>query len=391
MKKFCSAITACFLLGGWSAWCGGGAPISAVRVADPSMTFDNDSVRIEAMIFSEALRMNRSQALTLRFTLESEGRKVDLSSVVFSGSRRDRFDRRERLLASSPCDIPRDVYTKWRKESGKTYTYRFSIPYARWMRQAELKVTQVLSGCGNGKVLDRKILMKGFDVDLDTDDVHITVTAPPRKRDTSQPVLPLLPIHSIDSALYRRTLDDLPSIMDTLDPRSAKVTVKINYPRGVTRVISDFGNNSRELAKVDSLFGFLHRNGLVKIERISITGYASIEGGYAANENLAWRRSFQFEDFIRKHYYPDNVPIHVEWVAEDWEGLRQQVLMSSLSSKWDILRIIDHTDIFEGREKQLMDLSWGDPYRLMLSIMLPSLRRVEMEVSYTVLHPPPAE
>lgn len=385
MKKLRSSLTIYFLLGCWSAWCGGGIPVSAVRIAGPSMTLEDDSVRIEAIIFPEALRVDRSQALTLRFTLESEARKVDLPSVVFSGSRRDRFDRRERLLASSPCDIPRDVYTKWQKEPGKTYSYRFSIPYTRWMRQAELKVTQVLSDCGDGRVLDRKVLLKGFDAGPDTDEPYTPVTAPPREQDTLQSVPPLLSIHSVDSALYRRTLRDLTPPADTLDVHSAKVTVCIDYPRGVARLIPDFGNNSRELEKVDSLFGFLLHNDRVRIEHISITGYASIEGSYVTNEDLARRRSFQFENFIREHYDLGDVPVSVQWVAEDWEGLRQQVQTSALPSKWEVLRIIDHTDIFEGREKMLMDLDWGIPYRLMLSMMFPSLRRIEMEVGYTVL------
>lgn len=388
MNKFRYFLTVCFLLGGGSAWCGGGTPVSAVRIDAPSITFGDDSVRIETVIFPQTLRISRSQAITLRFTLESGGRKVDLPSVVFSGSRRDRFDRRERILAPDPHDVPRYVYTKWQKVPDKTYTYRITVPYAGWMRRAGLVVTQVLSGCGNGKVLDRKVLLKGLDAGPSTDYPYTPVTVPPGGQDTLPAASPLPPAHSVDSALYGR---DLPSIIETPDVRPAKVTFRIDYPRGVTRVISDFGNNSRELAKADSLFGFLHRNGLVRIERISITGYASIEGSYAANDNLAWRRSFQFENFIRERYDPGNVPVRLQWVAEDWDGLRRQVLTSSLSSKWDVLRIIDHTDIFEGREKQLMDLELGDPYRLMFSIMFPSLRRVEMEVSYTVLRPPPIE
>lgn len=46
-----------------------------------------------------------------------------------------------------------------------------------------------------------------------------------------------------------------------------------------------------------------------------------------------------------------------------------------------MIAIIDHVDIFGGREKQqLMELGGGHPYRYMLEYIYPPLRRTEMEV-----------
>jgi tetratricopeptide (TPR) repeat protein len=52
--------------------------------------------------------------------------------------------------------------------------------------------------------------------------------------------------------------------------------------------------------------------------------------------------------------------------------------------KQEVLSIIDGVGIFNGREKKLMDLAGGDPYRHMLRVLYPPLRRMEMEVAYVV-------
>lgn len=71
-------------------------------------------------------------------------------------------------------------------------------------------------------------------------------------------------------------------------------------------------------------------------------------------------------------------------MGEDWEGLRAAVEESDMMYRDAVLTIIDGVDIFKGREKLLMDLAGGVPYKYMLYNLYPPLRRMEMEVSYTV-------
>ena len=49
-----------------------------------------------------------------------------------------------------------------------------------------------------------------------------------------------------------------------------------------------------------------------------------------------------------------------------------------------VLRVIRRYGIFNGREKQLMDLEGGTPYREMMRRYFPKLRRIEVVVQYDV-------
>ena len=48
----------------------------------------------------------------------------------------------------------------------------------------------------------------------------------------------------------------------------------------------------------------------------------------------------------------------------------------------EVLYLIDHVGIFAGRERKLMDLDKGAPYKYMLKEFFPALRRVEITVNY---------
>ncbi len=71
--------------------------------------------------------------------------------------------------------------------------------------------------------------------------------------------------------------------------------------------------------------------------------------------------------------------------ARDWGRVcAEAVGRSDMKAKDEVLDIIDTYDIFDGREKLLMDLRGGDPYRYMLEHIFPPLRRMEMRIDYRV-------
>lgn len=89
-------------------------------------------------------------------------------------------------------------------------------------------------------------------------------------------------------------------------------------------------------------------------------------------------------DYLRERYGLPAEKVTAEGKGEDWEGLREAVGRSDMKAKDEVLDIIDTYDIFDGREKLLMDLRGGDPYRYMLEHIFPPLRRMEMRIDYRV-------
>ena len=61
-------------------------------------------------------------------------------------------------------------------------------------------------------------------------------------------------------------------------------------------------------------------------------------------------------------------------IGEDWEGLKELVEKLKMPYYKEVLHIIDNNSIFEGREKKLMDLAGGVPYRYMSKHYFSKLR-----------------
>lgn len=168
--------------------------------------------------------------------------------------------------------------------------------------------------------------------------------------------------------------------------RAQSLSLLIKFMVNSHNIIPHYSDNSAELSKVDSLLApFNQKREFYTLEQVSIRGYASPEGSYEHNMTLSQRRADSFKKYLISTYQlHDLETFPAIGMGEDWEGLRKAIEGNTIPRKEEVLRIIDEVDLFKGREKQLMDLDGGVPYRHMLKNLYPSLRRMEMQVSYIV-------
>ena len=170
--------------------------------------------------------------------------------------------------------------------------------------------------------------------------------------------------------------------METQKHRSESATLYIDYPTGVYDVRREFHNNRPELEKLDSLMRPLTEGNLASISSISICGYASPDGIYKDNEILASNRARCFKEYMRATYAPGYDLYKVSSVPEDWDGLVELLQRHPMNHGDEVLSLIARTGIFEGREKQLMDMHGGAVYRELLKSYFPQLRRIRVTVGY---------
>ncbi|MDR0421476.1 MAG: DUF3575 domain-containing protein [Proteiniphilum sp.] len=172
--------------------------------------------------------------------------------------------------------------------------------------------------------------------------------------------------------------------IESVKHRSETVKAFLDYEQNRSEIDSRFRNNAAELAKIQALIEKVKNNPKATITGVRITSYASPEGTYATNLALSKKRTIALKSYIKSMY---NIPEQLFTVSdegEDWTTLDSLVAASGMMDKYRILEIIRGTDIFMGREKKLMDLAGGNPYREMKSRMFPLLRRSEYELLYTV-------
>lgn len=341
----------------------------AIRFIPRSLTVSDDSVRIDLAINAKGITVPTEQALTLTPSLCLGKKRVSLPPVVFSGSRRARFDQREETVnPDRNRPVPYHVWVCGWRRNDYMLRYLVSIPYASWMEHAELRLKQVSRDCCTEQVLADDVLT----ADIELPSPCVTV------RDTVVLAAEVVPaVKEVERIEVQKLTPPSPS---EPQERRVAVTLYIDYVKGGSRVDPSYGNNYMELRKVDRLLAPLLGDYKVDIREIRVTGYASPDGAYYDNEALAKARSLGFRTYLTRSYGLQDYPFRTAWVAEDWEGLRR--LIKGKPYETAVNFIIDNYGIFEGRERYLMDLQGRRPYRDMLVNLFPKLRRIELSILY---------
>lgn len=173
-----------------------------------------------------------------------------------------------------------------------------------------------------------------------------------------------------------------PEICPAEQLSSEKLTAYIGFPAGGVRLDLKYGNNRAELEKLKERLSRL-QDGEKKIQSVRLTGFASPDGSTAENERLAGNRAVGFKNYLQK--LPElagGVPVTIDWVGEDWEGLRELVAKSGRSYRTQVLSVLDTYTDADSRRKQLKALEKGTVYKDIEKSFFSRLRRMELDIAY---------
>lgn len=343
-----------------------------------------DSLYLGLELDFSSIRLNSRTCLHFTPILaNARGGRLELPPVLLSGRRRYRFDRREWVLNVNDGKHRAEPYLiqLYKRHSvPRPVSYHIGVPYSVWMGDAALLLRQEVKDCCDLQLLG----VDTISVRLFTGQMVGRQTAPVR-----QYVEPLITAPSVtysvrDVELYASMLSFLEPTVEHDKKLDEKAVFYIDYPLGSDNILPDYRNNRTELQKLDSLLSPLSAGDYSSMEHIRVCGYASPDGTYIDNERLATSRAGFFASYICSTYGIPRSRLETTSVAEDWEGL--SVLLQSEQPPYAAaaLSIIQHVGIFNGREKQLMDLRGGEPYRDMLHRFFPRLRRLEVSVRWNI-------
>lgn len=183
---------------------------------------------------------------------------------------------------------------------------------------------------------------------------------------------------SFDAPMYYIT-----PVEEKVKMRDARGEAYIDFKVNQTAILPEYRNNTAEIKKIRATIDSIKADPDTKITTLTITGYASPEGGYANNERLAKGRTAALADYVRKLYtFPANL-MKTSWVAEDWDGLRVRVARSSLTNKEGILRVIDSNLAPDAKEAKIR-ADFPTQYAYMLQNFYPALRHSDYVVAFEV-------
>lgn len=365
-----------------------------------------DSLHIDLLLNLSAITAGGAEAFLFTLVLRSATRMQELPAVIVSGRRRARADHRRQALQPEPGYIA-PFCTLYSKNKRDSIPYRVSLAYSPWMEHASLVLMREERDCCRMKILGVESLISDLALSspFSVPQGQIAMVQEQAAASKAQAARPQAST-AIPPAVIERREAPAPHTDDTRSPaclpcfectamvtyltpdvetrknRSESATLYIDYPTGVYDVRPDFSNNRAELQKLDSLLRPLTAGNLASISAISICGYASPDGMYIDNETLASNRARCFEQYMRATYRLKHSPYKVSFIAEDWDGLVELLQQRPMPHSDEVLNLIARTGIFQGREKQLMDMHGGTVYRELLKSYFPQLRRIRISVAY---------
>ena len=121
------------------------------------------------------------------------------------------------------------------------------------------------------------------------------------------------------------------------------------------------------------------------LDDVQISSYASPDGNFDLNDNLATGRGDNAAKFVKKELKNAKLNGYVDnnYTAEDWEGFKELVSKSELPDKELILRVLSMYNDPEEREAQIKNIS--SVYKELADDILPKLRRARITLNYQLI------
>lgn len=168
--------------------------------------------------------------------------------------------------------------------------------------------------------------------------------------------------------------------------KKKSIELRFAYLDNSVKLVKSLADNREEFEKLNHFLSPIFSNSEgYTVNSIKISAFCSPEGTFIDNQRVSELRAKRVADYIKVNcpFILSDSVLTCVGAGEDWLGLAAMVKSSNMKFKKEILDIIEHVDIFKGREKKLMDLHRGEPYKYMYKYMFPSLRKTVVEIDYT--------
>lgn len=329
--------------------------------------------QVRMQIDLTAVRMSSNESLVLTPTLVSaDGQTHALPSVVVEGRKRNIINlRRAKHGAVQVVDTTLRRYSHEQQQ----VAYEAEVPYAVWMRGANVVVREEVRGCADCpvRVSDGLAtpLLAGVFGGVPITPVQPIVTPPVVKQPVAKPWL----IASMTPKAELRK------------ERSEKFEATFTYRVNRTELVRSFEDNARKLDEVDEVIKTIKAKPTAKVSYVDIAGYASPEGNAANNMRLSRGRAEAFEQYLMDKHGLSRSQMRVNWYGSDWDGLLAVLDRGEVINPEDakhIANIIRTGRRDDAMRMEIINYKFSVPYMILLNVVYPKLRRNEYTVSYTV-------
>lgn len=152
-----------------------------------------------------------------------------------------------------------------------------------------------------------------------------------------------------------------------------------------TNIDPELENNTAELGKIRATIDSISTDNEVTVNKLWMKGYASPEGNYTHNEELARERMNTIRSHVQLLSHIDPSIITTEYEAEDWDGfiewLREE---SELRETEAILAIAENGKLSPDDKEKALRRQYPAQTKYIIDNVFPRLRRTEYSISYII-------
>lgn len=320
---------------------------SGTVIRDAEISRHRDSVTVTMQIDFTDTRIKSGSSLILapRFS-EVDGKGSAYVPPVELIGRKRRIYLQRNPESAYTSDEMYGTIEKKRKEK-QLVEYTVTLPYAAWMDHSCLQVIEDLCGCGK----------------VESGNLNELTQA--------------------DLSFHPRLAYVVPEA-EPVKTRELSGKAFLDFQVNRTEIDPSYRQNPVELKRILASIDTVKNDKDFTVTKITIKGYASPEGSYAANKRLAEGRTEALKKYIVDKYGFDKSVIRVESEPENWQGLVEYLAASNLNDKEQILDFIENgpSDI-DQKEKQ-MRAKFPASYSILLNDCYPDLRRTDYRIDYVI-------
>lgn len=314
-----------------------------IEIKDLNIARNEGNLFISMRMDVTALDVKSDEEIILTPALKSsEETFINLPTVRINGRNRYYHHLRNDKLANEPYF--------YRTGKVDEIHYQAMTPYAEWMDNASVVMSEDLCGCCS------ELLMNN-------DDLLTQLNMAPK--------------------VFEPLFVYVQPEVETVKTRNVKGSAFIDFPVNQTIIYPEYRNNPSELKKIQQTIDVVKNDPDTRITAISIKGYASPEGSYANNTRLAKGRTEALKKYVQELYHFDPSIFTTAYEPEDWEGLERYVEASDLADKKGILELIAG-DEEPDRKDASIKRRYPDTYAFLLKNCYPALRHSDYTVEYIV-------
>lgn len=319
-----------------------------LRVENLNVTQQEQNVVVSMqMIFdSITLRANGMEVFQPVIS-DGEEHELRLPAVVLTGRNQHYVFLRRR----GDKRYPGAIEVQREKNKKQTYDYVASATYEEWMTGSELSIVEDTCGCG-AKPKGSRVGPQYAILD-DEDPARNCLYTFLKPQVTDDPILTI------------------------------RGTSYLDFPLDRTEIYADYHNNPLELRKITNSIDTVRNNRFAQIKSIYIHGYASPEGTYQHNTDLARDRSLALKEYVCKLYNFDRSLITVESTPEDWDGLILWLEQNEIAYREQILQIAKSSANPDLRDARIRR-EYPEQYQHLLDEVYPYLRHSDYEINYSI-------